>query len=65
MNDKLVLYIGEYDQYFIFMIFIKPACGERDIVGTVSVQCLCLLLIEFVQAITSTFMHAFQNNLAQ
>ena len=50
--------------------FVKPACDERDIVVTISVWCMCvccacMCLSGFVQAITSTFMDEFQNNLPQ
>ena len=60
------------------LIFVEPACGERDIVVTFSVHCMCMpcvcvcvcvyagmFLSRFVQAITSAFMHDFQNYLAQ
>ena len=44
--------------------FVKPACGERDIVVTFFVGVwyvhTCINL-----AIASTFMHEFQNDLAQ
>ena len=47
-------------------IFVEPACGERDIVVTISVRCTCMFCSclrppGFVRAITSTFMHEFQN----
>ena len=49
-----------------FFFFVELACGEQDIVVTISVQCMCIVrLSAFVRAITSTFMHGFQNNLAQ
>ena len=47
--------------------FVEPACGERDIVVTLSVRCMCVHCAVcvrpsgFVMAITSTFMHGFQN----
>ena len=55
---------------------VKPACRERDIVGTTSVQCMCMRFMRFVpacivrpsgffRAITCTFTHGFQTNLAQ
>ena len=52
------------------IIFVEPPCGERDIVVTLSVRCMCMCcacvhLSGFVWAITSTFMHRFQNDLAQ
>ena len=51
-------------------IFVKPACGEQDLVLTISDPCMCVCCTcvrpcRFVWAITSTFMHGFQNNLAQ
>ena len=54
-------------------IFLEPAFSERDIVVTILVQhvcvrCACLCIVHssgFVWAITCTFMHEFQNNLAQ
>ena len=52
-------------------LFVEPACGERDIhcscynFISVHVRALCVRLSGFVQTITSTFMHGFQNNLAQ
>ena len=54
----------------IFRIFVQPACSEQDIIVTTLVQCMCgceciVLPSRFVQAIASTFMHGFQNNLAQ
>ena len=57
--------------------FCKPACVEQDIVvrTSVSVQNLgfvfaCIVHVcscpsRFVRAINCTFMHGFQNNLAQ
>ena len=48
------------------IFFGELACGEQDIDVTISVQCMCIVrLFAFVRAITSTFMHIFQNNLAQ
>ena len=50
-------------------LVVKPACSERDIVVTTSVQCmrmhaLCVVhASRFVRVITCTFMHGFQNNL--
>ena len=57
--------------YYSFILFVEPACCERDIVVTISVrymcilQCACIRPSIFVWAITSTFMHGFQNNLLQ
>ena len=50
------------------IIFVEPACSERDIVVPASVQfmcvlALCLRLSRFVRAITCTSVHGFQNNL--
>ena len=42
------------------MILVEPACGEHDIV----IYACIVHLSRFVWAITSTFMHGFQNNLA-
>ena len=52
------------------VIFVAPSCGERDIVVTISVWCMCVRRAcmhqyGLVRAITCTFMHGFQNNLAQ
>ena len=52
-------------------IVVEPACGERDIVVTVTVWCTCLrpciracmCLSEFVRTIISTIKDGFQNNL--
>ena len=52
-------------------IFDEPTCGKRDILFTVSVQCMCMSCacvhssIRICLAITCTFMHGFQNNLVQ
>ena len=51
--------------FMMFLIFVEPSCGERDIVVIISVQCMCVHLFEFVLAITYTFMHGFQNDLVQ
>ena len=46
--------------------FFALACDKQDIVVKISVQCMCIVrLFAFVRAISSTFMHGFQNNLAQ
>ena len=57
------------------IIFVEPACGERDTVVTVSFWCICMCYVYiahaclhpslFILAITSTFMHEYQNDLAQ
>ena len=44
--------------------------GERCIVVTISVQCMCVHCVcmhpsAFVRVITCTFVHGFQSNLAQ
>ena len=50
----------------IASFFVELACGEQDIVVTISVQCMCIVrLSAFVRAITSIFIYEFQNNLAQ
>ena len=49
-------------------LFVEPACGERNICynfSSVYVRALRVRPSGFVRAITSTFMHEFQNNLAQ
>ena len=51
-------------------VFGEPACGGQDIVVTTLNLCMCLScayvhLSRFTQAIACTFMHGFQNNLAQ
>ena len=45
--------------------FSSPLAGKRDIVVTILVWCMSMHLSEFVRTITCTFMHGFQNNLAQ
>ena len=55
---------------FVMKDFVEPTCREQDIDITTSVRCmcvhaLCMHLSRFVWARTSTFMHGFQNNLAQ
>ena len=51
------------------MLFVKLTCSERDIVVTASVWCTCVRACmhpsRFIRAITCTFLHGFQNNLAQ
>ena len=52
------------------LFFVEPACSEQHLVVTISVRslcvpCVCVYPSGFVRAITSTFMHGFQNNLAQ
>ena len=53
----------------IVLLLVQPTCGVRDIAVTISVRCMCvhacLRPSGFVRAITSTFIHEFQNNLAQ
>ena len=51
---------------------MEPACGEGDIVVTTHVRCMCVVLAcivcvasGFVPAITCTFMHRSEKNLAQ
>ena len=52
-------------------IIYKPACGERDIIVTTTVQCLCVrvsvraCVCEFVWAITSTIVDGFQKSSTQ
>ena len=44
----------------IASFFVELACGEQDIVVTISVQCMYIVrLSAFVRAVTSTFMHGF------
>ena len=55
----------------IISFIVEPACGERDTVVTISVRCICVracmhvLSSRIVRDITCTFVHGFQNNLAQ
>ena len=49
--------------FFVVVFFVAPAGGERDIVITASVWCLCVckyvsvcVRLDFVHAITSLFM---------
>ena len=49
---------------------VEPAYCEQDIVVTTSVWYICVVLVcmhpsGFVRAITNTFKHGFQSNLAQ
>ena len=75
-----VLNMIEWSKYsFAFLIplhFVEPACSERDIVVTTLVLCMCVRCAchmctcvvrpsGIVWAITCTFMHGFQNKLAQ
>ena len=55
-------YMHRYNYFFV-----EPAWVERYIVVAISVWCMCVCVhvYRFVRAITSTFMHGFQNNLAQ
>ena len=61
-------------------IFVEPTCSEQDIGVTIFIWCMCICVhmcacvcgvdacvppSGFVWAITSTFMHGFQNDLAQ
>ena len=50
---------------YLRIIFVEPACGERDEIVTISVRYMCVRPSGFVQAITCTFVHGFQNKLAQ
>ena len=51
------------------MIFVKLACGERDIVVSISVRCMCMLCVcasvQICRTKPCTFVHEFQNYLAQ
>ena len=53
------------------LIFVEPTCDLPDIVVTTSVRCISVCvcasvcLSKLVQAIACTFMHGFQNNVAQ
>ena len=51
--------------YLFIAIFVEPVCGERYIVVTTSVRCMCVCASGFVRTITSTLMNALQNNLEQ
>ena len=51
-------------------LFVKPACGKRDIVVPPSVWCkcmhaLCMCSSGFVRVKTSTFMHGLRNYFEQ
>ena len=65
---------GATNNHYFSYVFVVPACGERDIVVTTSVRGMCVracimpacfLPSGYVQVIISTFMHKFQNSLAQ
>ena len=52
--------------------FVQPACSERDVIVTTSVQgvfacvhCAGVHPSGFAGTITFTFVHGFQNNLTQ
>ena len=50
------------------IIFVEPACSERDIVGIMIVRALVRVSTspcKFVRNVTSTIMDGFQNNLMQ
>ena len=48
-------------------MFVEPACGERDIVVTMTVWCMfmcpCVHAFELVGTITFTVVDGFQKNL--
>ena len=51
-------------------IFVKPTCGERDIVVTTTFRVYASVVVcgccsEFVWTKTSTSVYGFQNNLTQ
>ena len=50
-------------------VFVESACGERYIVVTMTVRCMCVRQCvrpsEIVRTITSTIVVGFQNNLTQ
>ena len=52
-----------FHSFGLFWAFVEPACGERDIVVTFSVRCMCVrcacVSSGFVRAETCTFMHEF------
>ena len=39
---KMQLYIYLFIHLFIIAIFVEPVCGERYIVVTTSVRCMCV-----------------------
>ena len=48
VSTVIVLLEGCYDQltninFFLFFFFVEHACGDRDIVFTTSVQCMCIV----------------------
>ena len=52
----------------LYFVFVESACGEPDSCcnfGSVYVRACIVYPSRFVWAITSTFMHGFQNNLTQ
>ena len=92
LSGKLICILTSHKRYTLFLmvffpinymiklrqVIVEPACGERDIVVTTSVLCMCVVRAsvvrasvvrasvrpsEIVRAITRTFMHGFQNNL--
>ena len=55
----------EWNTLRMTVLFVEPACGELDIVLTMTGQCMCMRPSEFVWTITYTIMDGFQNNLTQ
>ena len=35
-------FLGIMTNYLFWMIFVKPACGELDMVATTALQCMCI-----------------------
>ena len=48
-------------------VFVESACGDRGIVQCMCMRAFCVVHAQsgFVRAITCTFVHGFQNNMAQ
>ena len=47
-------------------VFVKPTCGEQDIVVTTTVQCMCVCpSVQICENHNSTVVDGFQNNLRQ
>ena len=49
----------------MILLLSCPLAVKQDIAVTIFVRCMCMHPSRFVPGITSTFMHGFENSLAQ